>query len=345
MIQQPNNPSGYFSVAPMLDWTDRHCRYFHRRISRHAVLYTEMVTTGAILFGNNLERFLGHEADEPVILQLGGGEPDALAQCAQLGEQWGYAAINLNVGCPSDRVQNNMIGACLMAHPKLVAECVSAMKAAVSIPVTVKTRIGIDEMDSFEQFEAFCAAQIEAGVDELVIHARKAWLQGLSPKENREIPPLKYEWVHQIKQKYPKTPMILNGGLSDLRAAKSHLENFGGTPVDGVMLGRAVYENPYLLAEVDGLFYGDETPPPSRFEVVEQMLPYIERHLQTGGRLNHITRHMLGLFRGQPGGRKWRQYLSQHAHQPGAGVEVVEAALGQVRTAFEAVEARNRAVS
>ncbi len=329
----------------MLDWTDRHCRYFHRQISRHAVLYTEMVTTGAILYGDNLERFLGHEGDEPVILQLGGGEPEALAKCAKLGEQWGYAAINLNVGCPSDRVQNNMIGACLMAHPQLVAECVSAIKGAVSIPVTVKTRIGIDEMDSFGQFEAFCAAQIEAGVDELVIHARKAWLQGLSPRENREIPPLKYGWVHQIKQKHPQIPIILNGGLQNLSAAKSHLENFRGTPVDGVMLGRAVYENPYILAQVDALFYDDPHPVPDRFEVVERMLPYIERHLRLGGRLNHITRHMLGLFRGQPGGRKWRQYLSQHAHRPGAGAEVVEAALEQVRSAFEAAEARNRAVS
>ena len=345
MTEISSPPSGRFSVAPMLDWTDRHCRYFHRRISRHAVLYTEMVTTGAILYGNDLERFLGHEGDAPVILQLGGGDSEALAQCAELGQQWGYAAINLNVGCPSDRVQNNMIGACLMARPDLVAESVRAMKAAVDIPVTVKTRIGIDEMDSFAQFEAFCAAQIDAGVDELIIHARKAWLQGLSPKENREIPPLKYDWVHELKHRYPHVPVILNGGLTDLQSARSHLERTHGAPLDGVMLGRAVYENPWLLAEVDSLFYGDDTPPPSRFEVVEQMLPYIEWHLRAGGRLNHITRHMLGLFRGQPGGRKWRQSLSQHAHRSGAGIEVVQAALDQVVQAQAAAEARARAIS
>ncbi len=363
----------------MLDWTDRHCRYFHRRMSRHAVLYTEMVTTGAILYGRDPERFLGHAGDEPVILQLGGGDPDALARCAELGQQWGYAAINLNVGCPSDRVQNNMIGACLMAHPALVAEGVRAMKRAVDIPVTVKTRIGIDDMDSFEQFEAFCAAQINAGVDELVIHARKAWLQGLSPKENREIPPLKYDWVHALKQKYPQTPIILNGGLTDLGAAARHLakmgetpsesgkmaENrqesaffgvadgrpeahpvkMGETPLDGVMLGRAVYENPWLLADVDPLFYDQPAPVRDRFQVVEQMLPYIQAHLDAGGRLNHVTRHMLGLFKGQPGGRRWRQHLSQHAHRPDAGVVVVEAALDMVREAHAAREARDRAVS
>lgn len=325
----------------MLDWTTPHCRYFHRQLSRHAVLYTEMVTTGAILYGKDLKRFLGHEGDEPVVLQLGGGEPQALAQCAKLGEQWGYQAINLNVGCPSDRVQNNMIGACLMAHPQRVADCIKAMKDAVSIPVTIKTRIGIDDMDSFESFAAFCALQVAAGADELVIHARKAWLQGLSPKENRDIPPLKYDWVHQIKQAYPQMPIVLNGGLKDLVEACSHLKKEEEAPVDGVMLGRAVYENPYMLAKVDEVFYGDTYPVPSRFEVVERMLPYIESHLKKGGRLNHITRHMLGLFKGQHGGRKWRQHLSQHGHHPKAGIEVVIEALDKVRQANAAWEQRN----
>lgn len=324
------NSTQHFSVAPMLDWTDRHCRVFHRKLSKHAWLYSEMVTTGAMIYGNNLERFIGFSPEEelPVVLQLGGSKPEELAQCAQIGEQWGYSEINLNVGCPSDRVQNNLIGACLMGRPQLVAEDVAAMKAAVSIPVTVKTRIGIDEQEDYEILHQFVSGLVVAGVDGLIIHARKAWLQGLSPKENREVPPLKYEWVHQLKADFPQLPISINGGLTQLAQAEEHLQSWQNLPaVDGVMLGRAIYEQPYLLAEVDQRFYNDHHPIPGRFEVVEQMLPYIENHLQQGGRLIHITRHMLGLFHGLPGGRMWRRYLSQNAHKPGADTQTVREAL------------------
>jgi len=333
-----------FSIAPMLDWTDRHCRYFHRLLSHHAWLYSEMVTTGAMIYGGNLERFIGFNPEEsPVVLQLGGSVPDELAQCAKIGEEWGYSEINLNVGCPSDRVQNNMIGACLMGHPSLVAEDVASMKAVVDIPVTVKTRIGIDEQEDFETLVDFVSQIEQAGVDGVVIHARKAWLQGLSPKENREVPPLKYEWVHQLKAEFPNLPIALNGGLTDLQEAKSHLSEWKELPaVDGVMLGRAVYEQPYLLAEVDRIFYDDNHPIPSRFEVVEQMLPYIENHLQQGGKLIHITRHMLGLFHGLPGGRMWRRYLSQNAHKADAGVETVIEALNIVKTEMARFEERQK---
>jgi len=323
-----------FSVAPMLDWTDRHCRVFYRKLSRHAWLYTEMITTGAMIYGNNLRRFIGFSPDEelPVVLQLGGSDPEALAQCAKIGENWGYSEINLNVGCPSDRVQNNLIGACLMKHPQLVAEGVSAMKAAVSIPVTVKTRIGIDDQEDYETLKTFVAGLVSAGVDGLIIHARKAWLQGLSPKENREIPPLKYEWVHQLKVDFPTIPIGLNGGLTNLDQAQSHLQIWQNLPaVDGVMMGRSVYEQPYLLAEVDARFYHDAHAIPDRFEVVAQMLPYIEQYLQKGGRLIHISRHMLGLFHGQPGGRKWRRYLSENAHRTSADIQTVQEALQLVR--------------
>ena len=339
MKQQPQTNSAHqFSVAPMLDWTDRHCRVFHRKLSKHAWLYSEMVTTGAMIYGQNLERFIGLSVEEesPVVLQLGGSQPDELAQCAKVGEEWGYSEINLNVGCPSDRVQNNLMGACLMGHPQLVAEDVAAMKAAVSIPVTVKTRIGIDDQDAYETLYQFVAGLVEAGVDGVIIHARKAWLQGLSPKENREIPPLRYEWVHQLKADFPQLPISLNGGLTDLTQAKAHLQAWQDLPaVDGVMLGRAIYERPYLLAEVDQHFYHDPHPIPTRFEVVEQMLPYIEQHLQQGGKLIQVTRHMLGLFHGLPGGRIWRRYLSQNAFKPEAGVQTVQAALQLVQQEME----------
>ncbi|SIN92178.1 tRNA-U16,U17-dihydrouridine synthase [Sulfurivirga caldicuralii] len=342
-----STPNPRFSVAPMLDWTDRHCRYFYRRMTRHALLYTEMVTTGALIHGGNPERFLGHEDDMPVVLQLGGSAPDELAQCARMGESWGYQAINLNVGCPSDRVQNNMIGACLMAHPRLVAEGVHAMKGAVSIPVTVKTRIGIDEMESYQAFEDFCAAQIEAGCDGLIVHARKAWLQGLSPKENREIPPLRHEWVYRLKKAFPDTEIVLNGGIQTLDEADEKLrpQKVGDPPLDGVMLGRAVYENPWMLANVDRRFYGGENPIQGRFAVVEVMRDYTERHIAQGGRLHHVIRHMLGLFKGYPGGRKWRQILSQQGHRADAGWSVVETALEAVRAEIRRAEERDRAVS
>jgi len=341
------NPDPTFSVAPMLDWTDRHCRYFYRRMSRHALLYSEMVTTGAIIHGKNAERFLGHEEDMPVVLQLGGSDPQELAFCAREGERWGYQAINLNVGCPSDRVQNNMIGACLMAHPATVAEGVRAMKDAVSLPVTVKTRIGIDEMESYQAFEDFCAAQIEAGCDGLIIHARKAWLQGLSPRENREIPPLRHEWVYRLKKAFPEAEIVLNGGIQTLDEAAEKLrpQKVGDPPVDGVMLGRAIYENPWLLADVDRRFYGKDNPVSERISVVEAMQDYTQRHLRGGGRLHHIIRHMLGLFRGCPGGRKWRQILSQQGCRPDADWSVVQRALQAVQAEMERAEERSHAAS
>lgn len=329
----PQNSAMHFSVAPMLDWTDRHCRYFHRQLSQHAWLYSEMVTTGALIYANDLPRFLGHHADEaPVVLQLGGSEPKALATCSRFGEEWGYSEINLNVGCPSDRVQNNMIGACLMAHPQIVADAVKAMKDAVErVPVTVKCRIGIDDQESFSLLEEFVGKIQQAGVDGVVIHARKAWLQGLSPKENREIPPLQYDWVHRIKESFPELAVAINGGIKSPGEGRVHMQTYQNYPaVDGVMLGRAVYEQPYLLSEVDALYYGTDIAAPSRYEIVQTMLPYIENHLQAGGKLTQVTRHMLGLFHGLPGGRLWRRHLSQNAFKKEAGIEVVEQAYQMV---------------
>ncbi len=343
-----SNSANQFSVAPMLDWTDRHCRYFHRQLSQNAWLYSEMVTTGALIYGNNLPRFLGHDDSEtPVVLQLGGSQLKDLAHCAQLGEQWGYSEINLNVGCPSDRVQNNKIGACLMAHPQLVADCVAAMKASVTIPVTVKCRIGIDEQENFEYLHRFIEGLKAAGVDGVIIHARKAWLQGLSPKENREVPPLNYTWVHQIKQCFPSLSIAINGGITTLEQAQEHLkegerklaELSPSLPaVDGVMLGRAIYERPELLAKVDTMFYHSSNPIPSREEVLHNMYPYIENHVAQGGKLNQITRHMLGLFHGLPGARMWRRHLSENAFKTGAGVEVVQAAYQLVLTEMQRIE-------
>ena len=326
-------PPRRFSVAPMLDWTDRHCRYFLRLISRKAWLYTEMVTTGAILHGDR-ERLLGFHPDEqPVALQLGGSDPGALARCARLGAERGYAEINLNLGCPSDRVQSGRFGACLMAEPALVAEGVAAMAAAVDIPVTVKCRIGIDQQEDFETFAAFIDTLATAGCRTFIIHARNAWLQGLSPKENREIPPLRYDWVYRLKEERPGLEVILNGGIRSLAEAETHLQR-----VDGVMLGREVYHNPWLLAEVDRRLYGAEAPALDRVGVVRAMLPYIEAGLAEGVYLKHITRHMLGLFQGQPGARAWRRHLSEHAHRPGADLRVVEDALEKMCAAARGLD-------
>jgi tRNA-dihydrouridine synthase A len=309
----------------MLDWTDRHCRYFLRLISRHSWLYTEMITTAAILHGDR-ERLLGfHPAEAPVALQLGGSEPTDLARCARLGADRGYAEINLNVGCPSDRVQSGRFGACLMAEPGLVAEGVAAMAAAVEIPVTVKCRIGIDEQEDYETFAAFIDTVAEAGCRTFIIHARKAWLQGLSPKENRDIPPLRYDWVYRLKRERPGLEIILNGGIRSLEEAEGHLRQ-----VDGVMLGREAYHNPWLLAEVDRRLYAHGQAQADRLAVVRAMLPYLEAQLAQGVYLKHITRHMLGLFQGQPGARAWRRHLSEHAHRPGADLRVVEDALANV---------------
>lgn len=320
-----NHQASRFSVAPMLDWTDRHCRYFHRLLSRHAELYTEMVTTGALIYGDR-ERFLTFDAAEhPVVLQLGGSKPADLALCSTMAQDYGYAAVNLNVGCPSDRVQNGSFGACLMAKPMLVADCVAAMRHAVSIPVTVKCRIGIDEQDSYAELQHFIACVAAAGCDTFIIHARKAWLSGLSPKQNREIPPLRYEVVYQLKQDFPQLTFILNGGLTDLDTAVQLL-----TQVDGVMVGREAYQNPYILSAVDGLFYQDEHPIPSRQEVIAQLLPYVAAQLQQGVRLHSVTRHILGLFHGMPRARSWRRYLSEHAPQSSADISVLEQALATV---------------
>jgi tRNA-dihydrouridine synthase A len=318
-------------VAPMMDWTDRHCRYFHRQISGRTLLYTEMLTTGAVIHGER-ERLLGFSpAEHPVALQLGGSEPDKMAEAARIGEQWGYDEININVGCPSDRVQSGRFGACLMAEPELVARLVGAMREAVRIPVTVKSRIAIDELEEWPTLENFVRLVSAAGCSRFIVHARKAWLQGLSPKENRDIPPLRYELVHRLKSEFPHLDISINGGIKSLDAAAEHLRH-----VDGVMVGRAAYENPYLLAEADRRFFGSTEVPRDRHAVVEAMFPYIEERRSHGAPLNAITRHMLGLFQGLQGARAWRRYLSENVHKPGAGPEVVSAALAMVPRAAPA---------
>ena len=299
-----------FSVAPMMDWTDHHCRYFLRLLSKHALLYTEMVTTGAILHGDH-DRFLRHnEAEHPLALQLGGSVPADLAACARMAEAAGYDEVNLNVGCPSDRVQNNMIGAILMAHPALVADCVKAMRDAVSIPVTVKHRIGINGRDSYAELCDFVGTVKDAGCTSFTVHARIAILEGLSPKENRDIPPLRYDVAAQLKRDFPELEIVLNGGIKTLEQCHEHLQTF-----DGVMLGREAYHNPYLLAEVDQQLFGSDAPVISRAEALVQLRPYIAQHLATGGSMHHITRHILGLGTGFPGARKFRQLLSVEIHK------------------------------
>ena len=314
------------SIAPMMDWTDRHDRYFLRLISAHALLYTEMVTTGAIIHGD-ADRFLRFDpAEQPLALQLGGSDPDALAKCAVIAEDYGYQEINLNVGCPSDRVQNGRFGACLMAEPETVAACMAAVKAATSLPVTVKTRIGIDDLDSYAHLTRFIATVQAVGVETFIIHARKAWLTGLSPKENRTIPPLDYDRVYRLKQDFPELEIILNGGISSCEEIDAHLEK-----VDGVMIGREAYQNPYFLAEIDRRYYGVDDDTPERREVVEQMLPYVTREMAAGVPLNSITRHMLGLFQGRPGARAWRRHLSENAHRKGAYIDILTEAASKSR--------------
>ncbi len=313
-----------FSVAPMLDWTDKHCRYFHRKLSHHAVLYTEMVTTGAILFGQG-DYLSFNEEEHPVVVQLGGSDPEAMAKSALLCQQHGYDAININVGCPSDRVQNGMFGACLMAQPAQVAACVSAMRAVVDIPVTVKTRIGIDDSDDMQFLTDFVGIVSEAGCSQFIIHARKAWLQGLSPKENREVPPLNYPRVYQLKQQFPELDISINGGVRTVEECLTHLQY-----LDGVMVGREAYTNPLLLAQIDHALYGDPRPVPTPHQLVREMLPYIELQMQQGARFWHIARHMLGIFQGVPGARLWRRHLSETGHLPTSGPEVMLAALAKV---------------
>jgi tRNA-dihydrouridine synthase A len=301
----------------MMDWTDRHCRFFHRLLTRRARLYTEMVTAQAILHGDH-DRLLGFDAQEhPVGLQLGGNDPGKLAEAAAVGESYGYDEINLNVGCPSDRVQGGNFGACLMADPSLVARCVAAMQKQVRVPVTVKCRIGIDDQDSEHDFKRFVAMVGDAGCRTFIVHARKAWLSGLSPKENREIPPLDYARVYRLKAARPDLTIVINGGIASLDEAESHLQH-----VDGVALGRAAYRTPYILAGVDGRLFGATGAAPSRRAVLERLLPYLDRHIQRGGRLNSVVRHVLGLYHGQPQARAFRRHLSQHAPGNRAGRDV-----------------------
>ncbi|GLQ96760.1 tRNA-dihydrouridine(20/20a) synthase [Dyella mobilis] len=302
-----------------MDWTDRHCRYFHRLLSPHARLYTEMVTSAALVRGKQL-RLLEHSQQEhPVALQLGGSDPLELAQAARLGAQAGYDEVNLNVGCPSDRVQSGRFGACLMREPALVADCVKAMRDAVSVPVTVKCRIGVDDQDEYADLQHFTETMLDAGVEILVVHARKAWLQGLSPKENREIPPLDYERVYRLKREFPQLLVIINGGITTVEAVQQHLAH-----LDGVMLGRAAYHDPYVLARVEAALYGLPLPP--RDGVLQHMRPYIEAELARGTALKHITRHLLGLYQGEPGARGFRRVLSEGAHQAGADWSLIEQA-------------------
>ncbi|MBR1205618.1 MULTISPECIES: tRNA dihydrouridine(20/20a) synthase DusA [unclassified Bradyrhizobium] len=314
-----------FSVAPMMDWTDRHCRVFHRLMSRRARLYTEMLTTGAIIHGDRV-RLLGFDASEhPVALQLGGSDPRDLAAAAQIGEDFGYDEINLNVGCPSDRVKDGRFGACLMAEPALVAEGVAAMKRAVKIPVTVKCRIGIDDQDPEVALDTLARGVIAAGADALVVHARKAWLNGLSPKENRDIPPLDYDRVYRLKAALPEVPIIINGGITSMAEAKQHLAH-----VDGVMLGRAAYQEPWRLLTVDSELFGETPPHATMKDVFAAMLPYIERQLVEGTRLHSITRHFVGAFHGVPGARAFRRHLAENGVRLGAGIDVLRDAIARV---------------
>jgi tRNA-dihydrouridine synthase A len=310
------------SIAPMMDWTDRHCRYFLRLLAPHALLYTEMVTAQAIRHGDR-ERLLGFDPfEQPVALQLGGSEPEVLAEAARVGADYGYDEINLNVGCPSDRVQSGRFGACLMAEPVLVRDCVAAMRAAVEVPVTVKSRIGIDEHEDYGFLRDFVGTVAESGCTVFVVHARKAILAGLSPKENREIPPLRYEFVYRLKQEFPQLTVVLNGGVRDLASVRAHLEH-----VDGVMIGREAYHNPWFLTELEQAL---GVRPPKREEVMGRFMEYMAGQLERGVRLSAMTRHVLGLYLGQPGARRWRRQLAEGACRPGAGLEVVRAAMEAV---------------
>ncbi len=321
-----------FCVAPMMDWTDRHCRFFHRQLTKRARLYTEMVSSAAIMHGDR-ERLLGfHAIEHPVALQLGGSDPDELARAAEIGLSFGYDEINLNCGCPSDRVQSGRFGACLMAEPELVAACIAAMRGAVggAAPVTVKCRIGIDDQDSEADLVRFIEAVAAGGCGVFIVHARKAWLQGLSPKENREVPPLDYGRVHRLKAAFPELTIVINGGIATIGEAQTHLD-----AVDGVMLGRAAYKSPAILAEVDRALFGEDCPSPLAHAALEGMLDYVAAELERGTRLSGMTRHMIGLINGQPGARLFRRLLTEESVKPGAGLDVLQAAIAATRRAEE----------
>jgi tRNA-dihydrouridine synthase A len=313
-----------FCAAPMMDWTDRHCRFFHRLLAPHARLYTEMVTTGAVLHGNR-ERLLGFDvAEQPLALQLGGHEPAELAAAARIGADLGYDEINLNVGCPSDRVQSGRFGACLMREPALVADCVAAMRAAVDVPITVKCRIGVDDQDDYADLHHFTQTLVTAGLETLIVHARKAWLHGLSPKENREVPPLMYPRVYQLKREFPQLCIVINGGIVAADAVSAHLHQ-----VDGVMIGRAAYHDPYVLARIENALFG--TPLPAREDILARLSPYVAAQTAQGQALHHIARHVLGLYLGEPGARVFRRYLSEHMRSADAGFGVLTDAVAAMR--------------
>ena len=334
--QPPHNLSTHrFCIAPMLDWSDRHCRYFWRLLSKNALLYTEMITTGALLNGAT-ERFLQFDDSEhPLALQLGGSDRNALAACAQLAERRGYDEVNLNCGCPSDRVQNGAFGACLMARPALVADCIKAMQDACSIRVTIKHRIGIDDSDSYDAMASFVDTVAATGCKTFIVHARKAWLNGLSPKQNREIPPLRYADVYQLKQEFPHLTIVINGGIDALDECRQHLEK-----VDGVMLGRSAYHSPYFLGSVDRDLFADTAPVKTRAQIIEALLPYIEIQLQLGNSLHAITRHILGLYQGLPGARQFRRILSEKAPRAGADCSALKEALACVEARSDAILSR-----
>jgi tRNA-dihydrouridine synthase A len=324
-IEIKNRINRRFAIAPMMEWTDRHCRFFHRLLTRRALIYTEMVTTGAVLHGDR-DRLVGFDpAEHPVALQLGGSDPVALARCARIGADFGYDEINLNIGCPSERVQEGRFGACLMAEPALVGDCVAAMKAVVAIPVTVKCRIGIDDQDPAEALTSFAAHVVAAGADALIVHARKAWLSGLSPRENRDIPPLDYDIVFRLKAIYPRLPIVLNGGVGSVETAREHLQK-----LDGVMMGRAAYQEPWRLLQVDPVLFGEVSPFASTKAAALALMPYIERELSRGARLHSITRHLHGLFHGVPGARAYRRHLATAAVKPAACADVLAEALALV---------------
>ena len=306
----------------MLDWTDQHERYLLRLISRQALLYTEMVTTGALIYGDKTRYLTFNQEEHPVALQLGGSDPQAMATCATMAEDFGYDEVNINVGCPSDRVQNGAFGACLMASPELVAENVAAMKQAVNIPVTVKNRLAIDDMDEYQTLHRFLTIVSDAGCRTFIVHARKAWLKGLSPKQNRDVPPLNYDLVYQMKQEFPDLEIIVNGGIKTLEQCEQHLQH-----LDGVMMGREVYHNPFVMSEVDARVYGLPAREINQFEVLDQYMAYMEQQLAQGVYLKQMSRHLLGLFAGQPGAKAWRRYISENAYKEGAGIDVIQKAV------------------